>query len=157
MTPQALTDYLHRHIPLTAAMALRVVAFDEQRMAIAAPLAPNVNHRGSAFGGSLATLAIVSGWALLDRALSRAGVDAHLMVRNSDCDFREAVRGEFTAVSCLPETAWPRFLATLRKHRRAAIEIETLISADGRALVTQRGRYAAVLETPSATPESERP
>ena len=147
MTPEQLTGYLHAHIPLTAALAARVVAFDTRQMEIAAPLAPNQNHRGTAFGGSLATLGILGGWSLLNTALERQNLFAKIVVQHSDCEFREPVTADFTALSVLPEAEWPRFLATLRRHGRARIAIETRISANGRAVVTHRGRYAAFLES----------
>lgn len=149
MTPQALTAHLHAQIPLTAAMAIRVLACDRSRIEIHAPLAPNRNHRGHGFGGSLATLGIVCGWALVDHALRSEGLEAAVAIRHSDCDFRTAVASDFTAVARLPDAAWPRFLDTLRRHRRAAVDVETEIAAvpAGPALVRHRGRYAAHIET----------
>jgi len=147
-TPEALTAYLHANIPLPAALAARVVAFDGSRMEIAAPLAANRNHRGTAFGGSLATLGILGGWSLLSTALRAEGLDdVHIVVQHSDCDFREPVTADFTAISTVPDAEWPRFVTALRRRRRARIEIETQISADERVAVVHRGRYAAFIET----------
>ena len=50
----AVERYLHRHIPLTAAMGVRVAAVTLQRAELRAPLAPNINHRETVFGGSAA-------------------------------------------------------------------------------------------------------
>lgn len=147
MSPEDLTAYLHIHIPLTAALGARVRSFDIRQMEISAPLAQNRNHRGTAFGGSLATLGILGGWSLLNTALERQNLVAKIVVQHSECEFHEPVAADFTALSVLPETEWPRFLATLRRHRRARIAIETHIRANGRPLVTHRGRYAAFLES----------
>ena len=152
MSPEALTAQLHATIPLTAAMATRVLAFDGRRMEIGAPLDPNRNLHGTAFGGSLATLGILGGWSLVAAALDAAGIRARIVVQHSDCEFREPVRADFTAVSRLPEAEWPRFVATLSRHRRARIAIETTILADHQAVVSHRGRFAAFLE--SAASES---
>ncbi|MDP3294894.1 MAG: YiiD C-terminal domain-containing protein [Nevskia sp.] len=152
MSPDDLTAYLHIHIPLTAALGARVMSFDSRQMEIAAPLAPNRNHRGTAFGGSLATLGILGGWSLLNTVLERQKLVAKIVVQHSDCEFREPVAADFTALSVLPEAEWPRFLTTLRRHRRARIAIETQIRANGRAVVTHRGRYAAFLESPLESP-----
>lgn len=147
MSPEDLTAYLHTRIPLTAALGARVLSFDSRQMEIAAPLAPNRNHRGTAFGGSLATLGILGGWSLLHTALERQKLVAKIVVQHSDCEFREPVAADFIALSVLPEAEWPHFLATLRRHRRARIAIETRIRANGRPVVTHRGRYAAFLES----------
>ena len=39
-------QWLHREIPLTAAMQIDAVEFDGKRLALRAPLAPNLNERG---------------------------------------------------------------------------------------------------------------
>ena len=49
-------------IPLTRAMQLRVVDYDGSTLRLAAPLAPNVNDKGCAFGGSLASLLTLACW-----------------------------------------------------------------------------------------------
>lgn len=150
MTPETLTARLHATIPLTAAVAATVHSFDGHRMEIGAALAPNRNLHGTAFGGSLATLGILGGWALVASALEAEGLVARIVVQHSECEFREPVTADFCAVSLLPEADWPRFVATLRRHRRARIAIETTIKADHRPVVCHRGRFAAFLE-PAAT------
>lgn len=145
MTPEAMTDYLHQHIPLTAALGARVLLCSEKSVRISAPLQPNLNHRNTAFGGSLATLGILSGWTLLHFALRARGVEARLVIQKSECEFLEPVAHEFIAESTLPEAEWERFLATLTKHRRARIAIGSAISADGRAAVAASGSYVALL------------
>ena len=41
MTPSELERYLHDHIPLSRAMAVQVVSIADDRVPVAAPLAPN--------------------------------------------------------------------------------------------------------------------
>ena len=57
MTPSELQRYLHEHIPLTAAMEVKVVSCGPDAAHLSAPLAPNINHRDTAFGGSASALA----------------------------------------------------------------------------------------------------
>lgn len=156
MSPEALTAQLHRTIPLTAAMAADVRSFDGRRLEISAPLAANHNLHGTAFGGSLATLGILGGWSLVASALDAIGVQARIVVQHSECEFREPVSSDFSAVSELPEAEWPRFVATLRRHRRARIAIETILVAEHRTMASHRGRFAAFLEADSESPPDPR-
>lgn len=149
MSPEALTAQLHATIPLTAAMATEVRSFDGQRLEISAPLDANRNLHGTAFGGSLATLGILGGWSLVASALDALGIRARIVVQHSECEFREPVSADFVAVSELPAAEWPRFVATLRRHRRARVAIETTILAEHRTMASHRGRYAAFLEADS--------
>lgn len=64
-------EVLHGKIPITRVMGVRVEGYDERRLVLSAPLDTNVNHLGTAFGGSLNALAVLSG-GLIPRRLSRA-------------------------------------------------------------------------------------
>ena len=59
MDARELEDYLHAHIPLSAAMQVAVVAVEASGVTLAAPLAPNINHRDPLFGGSASAVAQV--------------------------------------------------------------------------------------------------
>jgi thioesterase domain-containing protein len=144
MTPDALTEYLHQNIPLTAALGARALRCDAYEVEIGAPLKPNLNHRGTAFGGSLATLGIVSGWALLHLALRRENLPARLVIQRSECDFAESVEGEFAATSRLGEKEWLHFVATLKRYQRARITIHTDICAGKSTAVRHQGTYVAL-------------
>ena len=52
----AIERYLHEHIPLTTHMEVGVDRIDGTGVRLTAPLAPNINHRQTAFGGSVAAL-----------------------------------------------------------------------------------------------------
>ena len=144
MSPEAFTAYLHRNIPLTAALQLRVLHSGGDRIELMAPLEPNRNHRDTAFGGSLATLGIVPGWALLHQGLQQEGIEARIVVQKSDCDFLEPVSEAFTASGSLPAEEWLRFLATLRKRRRARITVQTTLRSAGREVVRHSGTFVAL-------------
>ena len=68
MTPilEQLQIDLHREIPITRHMGITLVDYDDRRLTISAPLDKNINHRDTAFGGSLNTLATLAGWCLLN-------------------------------------------------------------------------------------------
>lgn len=71
--PATVEHYLHEHIPITRAMGLKVTAYDGDSVRLWAPLEPNLNHRNTAFGGSLSTLGILAGWSLLHVKMQEAG------------------------------------------------------------------------------------
>jgi len=144
LTPAALTTFLHEQIPLTAAMALRVVALDAQTLRVAAPLAPNRNPHGTVFGGSLATLGIVAGWTLLYCTLAREGLNASLVIQHYDCDYLAPAGAEFSAEARLPED-WPRFIEALHQKGRGRCEVSVQLSCDDRLVLTAKARYAARL------------
>lgn len=145
MLPADLTVYLHKHIPLTAAVGAAIVRSEALEIEIHAPFAPNINHRGTAFGGSLATMGILSGWALLHQALSREKISAKLVIQKSECEFAEPVNADFTAISRMPEKDWAKFVSTLRRYNKARITVASEIHAEGREAVAHKGTYVALL------------
>lgn len=145
MLPAELTAYLHQHIPLTAALGARVTRSDKHEIEIHAPFAPNINHRGTAFGGSLATMGILSGWAVLHQALSAEKISARLVIQKSECDFAEPVNAAFSAVSRIGEKEWAKFLATLKRYNKARITVASQIHAEGAEAVIHKGTYVALV------------
>ena len=73
-TPAQLQLYLHQHIPLSAAMQVRVLAATPDEVLLQAPLAPNINHRETVFGGSASALAILAAWSLVHTRMRAQGL-----------------------------------------------------------------------------------
>ncbi len=86
MTTEELTTYLHEHIPITRSLGARVVHVDDHSVRLSAPLAPNLNHRATAFGGSLSTLAILSGWVLIHVQLLGRDLSGRIVIQRSAFD-----------------------------------------------------------------------
>lgn len=145
MTPQQLTDYLHREVPLTAAMQIRVLQCAPDVVEIAAPLTPNLNLHGTAFAGSLATLSLISGWTVLHAALRDAKLKTHLVAQKSECTFHAPGTQELRAIARLPAKEWTHFVSALQKKGRARINIVTEVRTGGTLAVTHIGTYAAKL------------
>src|SRR5688572_18436898 len=103
MNDQLLRDteaFLHQQIPLTQAMGVTVESWDGQLLVLHAPLEPNHNHLGTAFGGSLSALATLAGYCLLWLVLGDR--QAHIVVRESTIRYRSPVRGALRALCRLP-------------------------------------------------------
>ncbi|MFA5938461.1 MAG: YiiD C-terminal domain-containing protein [Sinimarinibacterium sp.] len=145
MTPEQLTAFLHNSIALTRAIGVRVTRADGGCVRLVAPLEPNLNHHGTAFGGSLATVGILAGWIALHNALAEAGIEAALVVRKTDLDYLQPVTGELVAESELPQESWLRFKDSLQRGQRARIEVHSrLLAAAGVDGVVIRATYVAL-------------
>jgi thioesterase domain-containing protein len=146
MTLDEITAYLHEHIPVTRSLGAAAVRWDGASLALAAPLAPNLNHRGTAFGGSMSALAILAGWGVVHLALRERGMEARLVIQRSAMEFTAPLEGDFTATALLPAAGpWGRFLATLERHRRARIVVSASVACGGVVGGLHEGTYAALL------------
>ena len=103
MTPQDLESYLHQRIPLSRAMAVEARSATAEGVELFAPLAPNINHRDTVFGGSASAVAILAAWSALYvrmRAEQRAG---RIVIRRNKMSYERPITGDFTATSALPK------------------------------------------------------
>ncbi|MBA3314786.1 MAG: YiiD C-terminal domain-containing protein [Planctomycetaceae bacterium] len=145
ITADALTRYLHDHIPLTRHMQIVVVECGAARIVLAAPLAPNVNHRATAFGGSLSSAAILAGWAWLHVRLTELGRRQRLVISESTTTYEHPVDGAFEAICESPAAAeFDRFTQILDRRGKARITLKSHVTCNGRVAVRHIGRYAAV-------------
>lgn len=144
---QALQRSLGAQIPLTEAMRVRVLSADATRVVLAAPLAPNVNHLGTFFGGSSAVLATLAAWALAEEALAAEGVKAHLVVQRSAIEYLAPAAAELRSECVAPGAEeWGRFLKVLRHRGRGRIELAAELTSEGARVGTFRGSFVATLD-----------
>ncbi|BDG04207.1 thioesterase domain-containing protein [Anaeromyxobacter oryzae] len=145
MTADEITAYVHEHIPITRSLGVRVEHYDGQSVRLAALLRPNLNHRATAFGGSLSSVAILSGWVLLHLQLREHGIANRLVIQRSALDFEAPVDGDFTAACTLPPApAWSRFLSTLARHSSARVTVTSTLECASGVGGRHLGTYVAV-------------
>ena len=140
--------YLHRHIPLTVAMGVRVKVAMPGRVELTAPLAPNINHHETVFGGSVSALATLSAWTLVHVGLRDARMDAATVIQRSLTSYVEPIHGDFSAVCTLiDDSAWQRFLRTLERRRRGRITMNAHLLFEGRQAASFEGDFVSSLES----------
>jgi len=146
MDPDAVQRYLHEHIPLSSAMETRVTAATSREVVLEAPLAPNLNHRATAFGGSVAALAILAGWTLVHLRLRSERIEARTVIQRSDVRYLAPVEGTFDARAAEPTPdAWRRFLASLRRWGRGRIRISVQIREAGALVGSLDADYVSLV------------
>jgi thioesterase domain-containing protein len=136
---------LSREIPLSRAIGITVASWDGRTVRLAAPLAPNVNHQDTAFGGSLSAAATLAGWSALWLLLDAHDLQHRVVIQDAFIEYRHPVTADFTVECALPEApVVERFLATLRERGRARLELVATVRSPDGELVTFRGRYVAL-------------
>lgn len=146
-TPEAINIYLAEHIPVSQALGVSVTMFDAESIRIAAPLTPNLNHRNTAFGGSLSSLGILAGWSIVNFNLLELGLNCRVVIQKSEMEFLHPVDGDFEASAKRPET-WETFVKTLQRRGKARLELPSEILLKGKIVATHKGLYVAVLSEP---------
>ena len=149
MTAPELEACLHGHIPLSAAMQVSVDAVSIEGVTLRAPLAPNINHRDTVFGGSASAVAILAAWSLLHARMRGEGVAARLVIQSNTMDYALPILGEFTARSALERPdQWPRFMRTLARMGRARTRVAAVLESDGQVVGRLTGEFVALAAQP---------
>ena len=143
---QEIEDYLHEQIPATRFMGIRLVSRSPHEIRFRAPLEPNLNHRKTAFGGSIATMGILAGWAFIHFNLQEMGLISRVVIKKSAIDFLEPMLSDFEASCHAPHPEkWETFLNNLKQYKMAQIELATELFCREKLSARHQGVYVARL------------
>lgn len=150
-TGQRLPDLqalLYREVPLSRQMGVAAESYDGGTLSLTADLEPNINIHGTAFGGSMYSLAALCGWALLRLRLEDLSLQAEIMLGSARIDYRRPVRTKLAARAACRGDAFDAFAGRVRNRRRASVEVSVELGSirDGEWLGAAgfTGSYATV-------------
>jgi len=103
-----------------------------------------VNHKDTAFAGSLASVATLAGWSYLWLLLRREELPGKIVIQDCSIRYLRPVTRDFRA-RCVPPapSAVEGFLTLFRKRGRARLELRAEIREDDQLAVELLGRYVA--------------
>ncbi len=140
--------YLHEHIPISKGMGCRVVRASPDEVLLEAPLEPNLNHRATAFGGSISALAILTGWALVHYRLRLEGLDVRTVIQESGVRYDAPVRDVFQArCAAPPPPLWARFVKTIRRRGKGRVRVDIELMSGGQSVGSCSGTYVSLTES----------
>jgi thioesterase domain-containing protein len=135
--------FLHRQIPITQAMGVRLVSYDTERLVLTAPISLNHNHLGTVFAGSLNALATLSGYAFL--WLELRDKSSHVVLRESSISFRRPVTRDPHSVCLRPGSEeLAAFRSEFTRKGKARLRLAATIEEDGAVAVRFEGTFVAL-------------
>ncbi len=151
-TPPRVIDELRRtlssEIPVTRQLGIVPRSVDARQVTLAAPLAANHNHTGTAFAGSINALATLAGWSMMWMLLRHHEFAGHVLLQDSTISYLRPVRSDFHASCGAPDApAVERFLAALRRRGRGRLALRVTVSDAQGPAANFSGRYVAYRET----------
>ena len=84
---------LKDQVPLLQHIAVDIVEYEPGEVVVEAPLEPNLNTHGTAFGGSLYCVATMCGWSLVHLTLMDAGFEPSVWVTQGEVSYLKPVTG----------------------------------------------------------------
>lgn len=95
ITSHQLQNVLNDEIPITHALGIKVEEVANNFIILSAPLSNNINHKSTVFGGSLYSVAVLSGWAMIYSLLDTLGIHAHIVIHESKIEYLKPVSQDF--------------------------------------------------------------
>ena len=138
-----------RDIPLLTAMHLSFVDFDNLTLGMEAPLAPNINNKGTAFGGSIASICLFGGWAVATLAFMDHDVhNTEIVVFKNEMTFERPARGHLVVKVTMDPDEFAACLAKLRGStgERLRFNVNVEILHDDKRCATMEGLYVVWLK-----------
>lgn len=147
LDPAGLQAYLLEQIGPARSLQLAVEADDPETVVIAAPLEPNRNDKGTAFAGSLLSVAALAGWAVVARWCAAESLEAEVVLRSSSARFLAPARSGFRAVAHRADLSQCENLSRmLARSGRGRVEIPVEVSSDAATVMSFLGVYAVLLQ-----------
>lgn len=138
------TEMLRGQVPLLAHAGLRVLEVAPNRVRAMLPLAANGNHHGSAFGGSLSLLGIVTGWLLAYAGQTAEPRTRNIVIADSRSRYERPLHADLIAeAGWQPENA-SAFRDALARGERASVDVTVTIAGDDGVAMRQDNRFVAV-------------
>jgi len=137
---EALQEAYETLIPISQHMGIRAVSYDGQCLRVTAPLANNINHQQSAFGGSLFSLVALAGWGILQLKTTELGLDCNTVIAGGEVGYHAPVFAELVCECRLP-AAFEDFASRLQSTGKASILLETSVLQGDTSAMTFSGKY----------------
>jgi thioesterase domain-containing protein len=136
---------IYRDIPLSLHLGVKVAEANMDHVRFLAPLEPNRNHQGMAFGGSVHAVAVLSCWALMTQALKSLAVEIeYVVVQDTNIKYLRPITADFEAhASWSNPDAKAKFFETLSRKGLGRVEVQSDVYCNGTLCAHLSGRFVA--------------
>lgn len=145
MTLDEIQAYLLEQIPLSRAMGIEITEATRTQVVLSLPLEPNINHRDTAFGGSICAAGTLACWTLVHLRLSELDMSTRLVIHKNKMVYRRPIHGSFEATCTFADDAdWQQVLDMLERWGKAKLQLKASITCDGQVAAEFQGSFVVV-------------
>ena len=140
-----LQEFFENHLPITDYMGLAVHDYDGQVLRLKAPLAPNINDKQTAFGGSLYNACVMACWGFAYLKTLESNISGNQVVVSGNIKYKAPVDADYIAVCENPgNDVIEHFIDGFERHGKGKITLRSTISCNGKVAVEFEGTYAVI-------------
>lgn len=128
-----LQNFLEDSIPAVKGLRFQLDQVSDQEVVAKAPLIENSNHMGTAFGGSLYSILVLTSYSWLYSKVTRDGIPCQIVIQTGTIDYLRPVDRTIESRCRAPQSKeWTRFLSVFDKKGRARLQLTSeVMAADG--------------------------
>jgi thioesterase domain-containing protein len=143
MIIEEIQNKIHTQIPMTKLMQLELKSIDNTTLITSAPLNINVNDKGTAFGGSLSSIAIISSWCMAYYLSKKLNIgESNIVIVNNETKFLRPVTKDIICTTYIPKEEEIKILKSkLEVKNSGTIKIYAQVIENGKICVDFRGTY----------------
>lgn len=145
MKKEEFEEFLHDQIPITKGMKVKVEELNPSKVRLSAKLAPNINDKGTAFGGSISSLMTLCGWSMAFMIITEIDPRAQVVIQKSNINYLIPIRGDFAA-ECVVENeeVKEQFLDMYRERKKGRLKLKVRCYAGDALSAEYEGMYVAI-------------
>ena len=130
-----LQEKIRTTIPLSDTMQFSITELTASSIVVQAPLSPNVNIHGTGFAGSIYSLAVLTGWALVTHIMELQDMVGDLVVAKAEIKYRRPVTDDILCQCNISEDELRQVTNQFAEKgkSRLALDIEV---GDGEAMLS---------------------
>lgn len=137
-----LQDTLYSEIPLTRTIGIKVVDSSPLSLSLSAPLLPNINHKSTAFGGSLYSVSVLTGWGLIFQLLKQHDLTGHIVIQESQTRYLKPVTDSIVSICNInSHEIIDKFIHQYMRKGIARLSLDIKIANNNETCVLFSGRY----------------
>lgn len=112
-------------IPILEGMGIEIYEIQDHSVTLSAPLSKNNNYQGTAFGGSLNTICILSSYLLIHHILKSNKVPFKtLVIQDSSIRYLRPVDSDFAATAEVDANDTNEFLEAVKSKNKGRISVK---------------------------------
>lgn len=143
-TEKSFKEFLFDNIPITREMGTEIITYKDDLVEIKGSLEKNINHKKTAFGGSINTFLTLSCWAMAFKLIKPMDEKAHIVIQESCVSYLKPISTDFVSTCSYTDTKGAaKYINMYKKYGRSRIELTSQIIIDNEVYASFKGKFVA--------------
>ena len=145
MNNKQLESLVHKEIPITQALDIRIEDLTEHSIRVEAPFEANKNIHNTAFAGSIYTVATIAGWSLVNSLAANHGLEGSVVLAKADIQYKKPINGDIVAQCAVDDVATiDNFVHSFHRKNRSRLTLDIEVIEDDAVKALLHANFALV-------------